>query len=175
MLFAWRRALQRSKALVLCKRQRADAALPGRRSARVLTVPRSRSCHHAQAPAASDCACDRSAGRSLVGRCRGHSAWARLPLVGSDHEAVGSSDFGVAVIKRNGCVGLCLGARSVHGRVQQAKDDQKSQFTNTAFGGTLTVNDVKTCSDGHSRRMASVFIKRLGQSMKYEDICLVAR
>jgi Integrase core domain len=50
--------------------------------------------------------------------------------------------------------------------------DQGSQFTSTAFTGTLMKAGVAISMDGRGRWMDNVFIERLWRSVKHEDIYL---
>jgi putative transposase len=50
--------------------------------------------------------------------------------------------------------------------------DQGSQFTSTAFTGTLAKAGIKISMDGRGRWMDNVFIERLWRSLKHEDIYL---
>jgi putative transposase len=63
-------------------------------------------------------------------------------------------------------------ALSRFGRPDIFNTDQGSQFTSTAFTGTLAAAGVRISMDGLGRWMDNVFIKRLWRSLKHEDIYL---
>lgn len=63
-------------------------------------------------------------------------------------------------------------ALSRFGRPDILNTDQGSQFTSTAFTGTLAAAGVRISMDGLGRWMDNVFIERLWRSLKHEDIYL---
>ncbi len=63
-------------------------------------------------------------------------------------------------------------ALSRFGRPDIFNTDQGSQFTSTAFTGTLAAAGVRISMDGLGRWMDNVFIERLWRSLKHEDIYL---
>src|SRR4051812_20404981 len=58
------------------------------------------------------------------------------------------------------------------GRPEIFNTDQGSQFTSSAFTGTLAAAGVRISMDGRGRWMDNVFIERLWRSLKYEDVYL---
>ena len=58
------------------------------------------------------------------------------------------------------------------GRPKIFNTDQGSQFTSSAFTGTLAAAGIRISMDGRGRWMDNVFIERLWRSLKYEDVYL---
>ena len=70
------------------------------------------------------------------------------------------------------CVGALEEALARFGKPEIFNTDQGSQFTSTAFTGTLAAAGVRISMDGRGRWMDNVFIERLWRSLKHEDIYL---
>jgi putative transposase len=70
------------------------------------------------------------------------------------------------------CVSALEEALARFGKPEIFNTDQGSQFTSTAFTGTLAAAGVRISMDGRGRWMDNVFIERLWRSLKYEDIYL---
>src|SRR5579864_4547854 len=70
------------------------------------------------------------------------------------------------------CVSALEEALARFGRPEIFNTDQGSQFTSTAFTGTLAAAGIRVSMDGRGRWMDNVFIERLWRSLKYEDIYL---
>ena len=70
------------------------------------------------------------------------------------------------------CVSALEEAMARFGRPEIFNTDQGSQFTSTAFTGTLAATGVRISMDGRGRWMDNVFIERLWRSLKYEDVYL---
>jgi putative transposase len=70
------------------------------------------------------------------------------------------------------CVSALEEALARFGKPEIFNTDQGSQFTSTAFTGTLAAGGVKISMDGRGRWIDNVFIERLWRSLKYEDIYL---
>jgi putative transposase len=70
------------------------------------------------------------------------------------------------------CVGALEEALARFGRPEIFNTDQGSQFTSTAFTGTLAAAGIRISMDGRGRWLDNVFIERLWRSLKYEDIYL---
>jgi putative transposase len=70
------------------------------------------------------------------------------------------------------CVSALEEALARFGKPEIFNTDQGSQFTSTAFTGTLMAAGIKISMDGRGRWMDNVFIERLWRSLKYEDIYL---
>jgi putative transposase len=70
------------------------------------------------------------------------------------------------------CVSALEEALARFGRPGIFNTDQGSQFTSTAFTGTLAAAGVEISMDGRGRWMDNVFIERLWRSLKHEDIYL---
>jgi putative transposase len=70
------------------------------------------------------------------------------------------------------CIAALQEALVRFGRPDIFNTDQGSQFTSTAFTGTLAAAGVRISMDGRGRWMDNVFIERLWRSLKHEDIYL---
>jgi putative transposase len=70
------------------------------------------------------------------------------------------------------CVSALEEALARFGRPEIFNTDQGSQFTSTAFTGTLAAAGIRISMDGRGRWMDNVFIERLWRSLKHEDIYL---
>jgi putative transposase len=70
------------------------------------------------------------------------------------------------------CVAALEEALARFGTPEIFNTDQGSQFTSTAFTGTLAAAGVRISMDGRGRWMDNVFIERLWRSLKHEDIYL---
>ena len=70
------------------------------------------------------------------------------------------------------CVSALEEALARFGRPEIFNTDQGSQFTSTAFTGTLATAGVRISMDGRGRWMDNVFIERLWRSLKHEDVYL---
>jgi putative transposase len=70
------------------------------------------------------------------------------------------------------CVAALEEALARFGKPEIFNTDQGSQFTSTAFTGTLAAAGVRISMDGRGRWMDNVFIERLWRSLKHEDIYL---
>jgi putative transposase len=70
------------------------------------------------------------------------------------------------------CVSALEGALARLGRPAIFNTDQGSQFTSSAFTGTLAPAGIRISMDGRGRWMDNVFIERLWRSLKHEDIYL---
>ena len=70
------------------------------------------------------------------------------------------------------CIAALKEALARFGRPDIFNTDQGSQFTSTAFTGTLAAAGVRISMDGRGRWMDNVFIERLWRSLKHEDIYL---
>jgi putative transposase len=70
------------------------------------------------------------------------------------------------------CVSALEEALARFGKPEIFNTDQGSQFTSTAFTGTLMKAGVAISMDGRGRWMDNVFIERLWRSVKHEDIYL---
>ena len=70
------------------------------------------------------------------------------------------------------CVAALEEALAHYGTPEIFNTDQGSQFTSSAFTGTLAAAGVRISMDGRGRWMDNVFIERLWRSLKYEDIHL---
>jgi putative transposase len=70
------------------------------------------------------------------------------------------------------CVSALEEALARFGKPDIFNTDQGSQFTSTAFTGTLTAAGIRISMDGRGRWMDNVFIERLWRSIKHEDIYL---
>jgi putative transposase len=68
------------------------------------------------------------------------------------------------------CVAALEEALARFGRPEIFNTDQGSQFTSSAFTGTLA--GIRISMDGRGRWMDNVFIERLWRSLKYEDVYL---
>ena len=73
-------------------------------------------------------------------------------------------------------VGFCLEALNDalkhQGQPEIFNTDQGSQFTSTAFTGTLKEAGVAISMDGRGRYLDNIFIERLWRSLKYEAVYL---
>jgi putative transposase len=70
------------------------------------------------------------------------------------------------------CVLALEEALARFGRPEIFNTDQGSQFTSTAFTGTLAASGIRISMDGRGRWMDNVFIERLWRSLKHEDVYL---
>jgi len=70
------------------------------------------------------------------------------------------------------CVNALKSALRRHQTPKIFNTDQGSQYTGTAFTGTLKEQDIKISMDGKGRCMDNIFIERLWRSVKYEKIFL---
>jgi putative transposase len=70
------------------------------------------------------------------------------------------------------CVSALEEALARYGKPEIFNTDQGSQFTSTAFTGTLIAAGVKISMDGRGRWMDNVFVERLWRSLKHEDVYL---
>jgi putative transposase len=70
------------------------------------------------------------------------------------------------------CVAALEDALARYGKPEIFNTDQGSQFTSSAFTGTLLAAGINISMDGRGRWMDNVFIERLWRSLKYEDIYL---
>jgi putative transposase len=70
------------------------------------------------------------------------------------------------------CVAALEEALLRFGKPQIFNTDQGSQFTSTAFTGTLERAGIQISMDGRGRWMDNVFIERLWRSLKHEDVYL---
>jgi len=72
------------------------------------------------------------------------------------------------------CVETLEEALAKHGKPEIFNTDQGSQFTGTAFIGTLTKNCIDISMDGKGAWRDNVFVERLWRSVKYEEVYLKA-
>jgi putative transposase len=70
------------------------------------------------------------------------------------------------------CVRALEEALARFGRPAIFNTDQGSQFTSTAFTGTLLAAGIRISMDGRGRWLDNVFIERLWRSLKYEEVYL---
>ncbi len=70
------------------------------------------------------------------------------------------------------CVEALAEALSRYGKPEIFNTDQGSQFTASAFTGTLKAAGVEISMDGRGRCMDNIFIERLWRSLKYEAVYL---
>ena len=70
------------------------------------------------------------------------------------------------------CVSALEEALARFGTPEIFNTDQGSQFTSTAFTGTLAGAGIRISMDGRGRWMDNVFIERLWRSLKHEDVYL---
>lgn len=70
------------------------------------------------------------------------------------------------------CVNALKSALRRHQTPKIFNTDQGSQYTGTAFTGTLKEKSIKISMDGKGRCMDNIFIERLWRSVKYEKIFL---
>jgi putative transposase len=70
------------------------------------------------------------------------------------------------------CVAALEEAPLRFGKPQIFNTDQGSQFTSTAFTGTLERAGIQISMDGRGRWMDNVFIEPLWRSLKHEDVYL---
>jgi putative transposase len=70
------------------------------------------------------------------------------------------------------CVSALEEALARFGKPEIFNTDQGSQFTSTAFTGTLEAAGIRISMDGRGRWMDNVFIERLWRSLKHEDVYL---
>src|SRR5215470_12315656 len=70
------------------------------------------------------------------------------------------------------CVAALEEALLRFGKPQIFNTDQGSQFTSTAFTGTLQRAGIQISMDGRGRWIDNVFIERLWRSLKHEDVYL---
>lgn len=72
------------------------------------------------------------------------------------------------------CVETLEQALAQHGKPDIFNTDQGSQFTGTAFTGTLASNGIAISMDGKGAWRDNVFVERLWRSVKYEEVYLKA-
>ena len=72
------------------------------------------------------------------------------------------------------CVEALEEALSRYGRPEIFNTDQGSQFTSDDFTGTLKDRGITISMDGKGRCMDNIFVERLWQSLKYEEVYLNA-
>src|SRR5271167_2711289 len=72
------------------------------------------------------------------------------------------------------CVETLEDALARHGKPEIFNTDQGSQFTGSAFTGTLADNGIAISMDGKGAWRDNVFIERLWRSVKYEEVYLRA-
>jgi putative transposase len=70
------------------------------------------------------------------------------------------------------CISALEEALARFGTPEIFNTDQGSQFTSTAFTGTLAAAGIRISMDGRGRWMDNVFIERLWRSLKHEDVYL---
>jgi putative transposase len=70
------------------------------------------------------------------------------------------------------CVSALEEALARFGKPEIFNTDQGSQFTSTAFTGTLEAAGIRISMDGRGRWMDNVFIERLWRSLKHEEVYL---
>ena len=70
------------------------------------------------------------------------------------------------------CLAALEEALAKFGKPEIFNTDQGSQFTSAAFTGALAEAGITISMDGRGRWMDNVFIERLRQSLKYEDVYL---
>jgi putative transposase len=70
------------------------------------------------------------------------------------------------------CVSALEEALARFGKPEIFNTDQGSQFTSTAFTGTLAAAEIRISMDGRGRWMDNIFIERLWRSLKYEEVYL---
>ena len=70
------------------------------------------------------------------------------------------------------CVRALEEALARFGRPEIFNTDQGSQFSSTAFTGTLATGGIRISMDGRGRWLDNVFIERLWRSLKYEEVYL---
>ena len=83
----------------------------------------------------------------------------------------------MAVVDYNGgvfCVETLEDALAHHGKPDIFNTDQGSQFTGSAFTGTLADNGIAISMDGKGAWRDNVFVERLWRSVKYEEVYLRA-
>jgi putative transposase len=72
------------------------------------------------------------------------------------------------------CVETLEDALARYGKPEIFNTDQGSQFTGTAFTGTLIKNGIAISMDGKGAWRDNVFVERLWRSVKYEEVYLRA-
>ncbi len=72
------------------------------------------------------------------------------------------------------CVETLEDALAHHGKPDIFNTDQGSQFTGSAFTGTLADNGIAISMDGKGAWRDNVFVERLWRSVKYEEVYLRA-
>jgi putative transposase len=72
------------------------------------------------------------------------------------------------------CVATLQDAMASHGKPEIFNTDQGSQFTGSAFTGTLIENGIAISMDGKGAWRDNVFVERLWRSVKYEEVYLRA-
>jgi putative transposase len=72
------------------------------------------------------------------------------------------------------CIEALQEALARHGKPDIVNTDQGSQFTGTAFTGTLAGNSIAISMDGKGAWRDNVFVERLWRSVKYEEVYLRA-
>lgn len=70
------------------------------------------------------------------------------------------------------CVSALERALRRYGRPEIFNTDQGSQYTGSAFTGTLKDHGIRISMDGKGRAMDNIMVERLWRSLKYEDIYL---
>ena len=72
------------------------------------------------------------------------------------------------------CVEALEGAMAQYAESEIFNTDQESQFTSLAFTGVLIRNDIAISIDGKGSWRDNVFVERLWQTVKYEEVYLKA-
>ena len=72
------------------------------------------------------------------------------------------------------CLEAVAEALARHGKPNIFNTDQGSQFTSTAFTSLLVEHEITISMDGRGSWRDNVFVKRLRQSVKYEEVYLRA-
>jgi putative transposase len=70
------------------------------------------------------------------------------------------------------CVSALAEALMRFGTPDIFNTDRSSQFTSTAFTGTLAAAGIRISMDGRGRWIDNVFIERLWRPLKYEEVYL---
>jgi hypothetical protein len=118
---------------------------------------------------------NRPAEPGLGSRHHLHPDWPRLPVSGGDHRLGEPSGVELAVVEQmdvSFCVSALEEALARFGKPEIFNTDQGSQFTSTAFTGTLAAAEIRISMDGRGRWMDNIFIERLWRSLKYEEVYL---
>jgi putative transposase len=105
-----------------------------------------------------------------------HSNGARLYLSRSGRGLVQSACFGLAdfTMAVDFCLDAVQEALARHGKPEVFNTNQGSQFTSAAFTGLLLANKTAISMDGRGSWRDNVFVERLWQSVKYEEVYLRA-